>query len=124
MDITNSTVFIPGATSGIGLALAQRLQAAGSTVVIGGRRQSLLDSLAAEHGFGTVQIDVSDAASIEAAAASVLETHPSLDTLVTMSGIMRNEDLRSPTTSTTRSRSSRPTWSARSASSTRSCRTC
>ncbi|RPE82480.1 putative oxidoreductase [Curtobacterium sp. PhB137] len=96
MDITNSTVFIPGATSGIGLALAQRLQAAGSTVVIGGRRQSLLDSLAAEHGFGTVQIDVSDAASIEKAAASVLEAYPSLDALVTMSGIMRNEDLRSP----------------------------
>lgn len=96
MDITNSTVFIPGATSGIGLALAQRLQAAGSTVVIGGRRQSLLDSLAAEHGFGTVQIDVADASSIEAAAASVLDAYPSLDALITMSGIMRDEDLRDP----------------------------
>ncbi|OII11107.1 oxidoreductase [Curtobacterium sp. MCBA15_009] len=96
MDTTNSTVFIPGATSGIGLALAQRLQADGSTVVIGGRRQELLDSLAAEHGFGTVQIDVADASSIEAAAAAVLADHPSLNALVTMSGIMRNEDLRSP----------------------------
>ena len=96
MDITNSTVFIPGATSGIGLALAQRLQAAGSTVVIGGRRQALLDSLAAEHGFGTVQIDVADASSIEAAATSVLEAYPSLDALITMSGIMRDEDLRDP----------------------------
>ncbi|PYY62893.1 MULTISPECIES: SDR family NAD(P)-dependent oxidoreductase [unclassified Curtobacterium] len=95
MDITNSTVFIPGATSGIGLALAQRLQAAGSTVVIGGRRQALLDSLAAEHGFGTVQIDVSDADSIASAASTVLEAYPSLNTLITMSGIMRNEDLRS-----------------------------
>lgn len=95
MDITNSTVFIPGATSGIGLALAQRLQAAGSTVVIGGRRQALLDSLATEHGFGTVQIDVADASSIAAAAASVLDAYPSLDALITMSGIMRNEDLRS-----------------------------
>ena len=95
MDITNSTVFISGATSGIGLGLALSLQQAGSTVVIGGRRQSLLDSLAAEHGFGTVQIDVDDPASITAAAASVIETHPALDTLVTMSGIMRQEDLRS-----------------------------
>ncbi|PZF28186.1 SDR family oxidoreductase [Curtobacterium sp. MCPF17_051] len=95
MDITNSTVFIPGATSGIGLALAQRLQAAGSTVVIGGRRQALLDSLAAAHGFGTVQIDVSDADSIASAASTVLEAYPSLNTLITMSGIMRNEDLRS-----------------------------
>ncbi|WIB14914.1 SDR family NAD(P)-dependent oxidoreductase [Curtobacterium sp. MCPF17_050] len=96
MDTTNSTVFIPGATSGIGLALALRLQAAGSTVVIGGRRQALLDSLAEEHGLGTVQIDVADADSIRAAADQVLAAHPGLDTLVTMSGIMRNEDLRDP----------------------------
>ncbi|PZE91198.1 SDR family oxidoreductase [Curtobacterium sp. MCBD17_008] len=96
MDTTNSTVFIPGATSGIGLALALRLQAAGSTVVIGGRRQALLDSLAEEHGLGTVQIDVADADSIRAAADQVLAAHPGLDALVTMSGIMRNEDLRDP----------------------------
>lgn len=95
MDITNSTVFIPGATSGIGLGLAQRLQAAGSTVVIGGRRRALLDSLHDEYGLGTVELDVTDPASITAAAASVIESHPSLDTLVTMSGIMRAEDLRS-----------------------------
>jgi uncharacterized oxidoreductase len=96
MDTTNSTVFIPGATSGIGLALALRLQAAGSTVVIGGRRQALLDSLAEEHGLGTVQVDVADADSIRTAADQVLAAHPGLDTLVTMSGIMRNEDLRDP----------------------------
>ncbi len=96
MDTTNSTVFISGATSGLGLALAQRLQAAGSTVVIGGRRQDRLDALAAEHGFGTVAIDVADAASIATAAADVVERYPTLDAIVTMSGIMRNEDLRSP----------------------------
>ncbi|WP_349775051.1 SDR family NAD(P)-dependent oxidoreductase [Curtobacterium sp. MCSS17_015] len=96
MDTTNSTVFIPGATSGIGLALALRLQAAGSTVVVGGRRQALLDSLSEEHGFDTVQVNVADADSIRQAADSVLGTHPELDTLVTMSGIMRNEDLRDP----------------------------
>jgi uncharacterized oxidoreductase len=96
MDTTNSTVFIPGATSGLGLGLALRLQQAGSTVVIGGRRQQLLDSLAAEHGFDTVLVDVADAASITTAAATVLERHPDLDALVTMSGIMRDEDLRDP----------------------------
>lgn len=96
MDTTNSTVFISGATSGLGLALAQRLQAAGSTVVIGGRRQDRLDALAAEHGFGTVAIDVADADSIAAAAPDVIARYPELDTVVTMSGIMRNEDLRDP----------------------------
>lgn len=96
MDITNATVFIPGATSGIGLGLALRLQAAGSTVVIGGRRASLLESLHEEHGFDTVVVDVADPASIAAAATTVLAAHPDLDTLVTMSGIMRPEDLRDP----------------------------
>jgi len=96
MDTTNSTVFISGATSGLGLALARRLQAAGSTVVIGGRRRDRLDALAAEYGFGTVAIDVTDGDSIAAAAAEVIDRFPSLDTVVTMSGIMRNEDLRSP----------------------------
>lgn len=37
MDITNRTVFIAGATSGIGLELARRFAAAGSDVIVGGR---------------------------------------------------------------------------------------
>ncbi|NPC97004.1 SDR family oxidoreductase [Nocardioides sp. zg-DK7169] len=97
MRIHASTVFIPGATSGIGLALALRLRELGSTVVIGGRRGELLDQLAAEHpGLGTVQIDTADAKSIEAAAEEVLAAHPDLDVLVTMAGIMRAEDWTTP----------------------------
>jgi uncharacterized oxidoreductase len=96
MDITASTVFIPGATSGIGLALARRLRDAGSTVVIGGRRTALLAELAVSDGFDTVEIDVADPASITAAATTVLERHPSLDALVTMSGIMLAERLDDP----------------------------
>ena len=72
MDISGHTVFIPGATSGIGLALALRLQAAGSTVIVGGRRTALLDTLETEHGLAVVQIDTADPDSIRAAAADVL----------------------------------------------------
>lgn len=96
MDITRDTVFIPGATSGIGLALARRLQAHGATVIIGGRRQELLQRLADEHGFGTVRIDTSDAESIRAASAEVLQRWPELDALVLMAGIMVAEDWRTP----------------------------
>lgn len=96
MNITGRTIFIPGATSGIGLALAQRLQSAGATVIVGGRRTELLAQLRAEHGLDTVRIDVSDAASITAAAAEVLARHPQLDTVVAMAGIMVAEDWRSP----------------------------
>ena len=93
MRITDNTVFIPGATSGIGLALALALQAKGNTVIVGGRRAALLDQLATEHpGLGTVEIDTTDPASIAAATAQVVADHPELNVLITMAGIMRIED--------------------------------
>ncbi len=97
MDLTNSTVFIPGATSGIGLALAVALHEQGSTVVVGGRRTALLEQIAAEHpGIDTVRVDTTDPESIASAAKEVLERHPDLDTLVAMAGIMRAEDWHHP----------------------------
>jgi short-subunit dehydrogenase involved in D-alanine esterification of teichoic acids len=96
MNTTTDTVFIPGATSGIGLALAQRLQERGATVIIGGRRQELLDELAAAHGVGTVRIDTTDPASIRDAADEVIRRWPELDAIVLMAGIMVAEDWRSP----------------------------
>jgi uncharacterized oxidoreductase len=97
MNISGNTIFIPGSTSGIGLALALRLQAAGNTVIVGGRRADLLDQIAAEHpGLDTAQIDTTDPASIESAAKEVLARHPDLNVLVTMAGIMRVEDWRQP----------------------------
>ncbi len=97
MNITGNTIFIPGATSGIGLALALAWQERGNTVIIGGRRAGLLDQIAAEHpGIGTVTVDCADPASIEAAAAHLLARYPELNVLVTMAGIMRVEDWRKP----------------------------
>jgi uncharacterized oxidoreductase len=97
MNISGNTVFIPGATSGIGLALALALQSRGNTVIVGGRRASLLEQIAAAHpGIGTVVIDTTDAASIASAARQVLDRHPDLNVLVTMAGIMRVEDWRKP----------------------------
>lgn len=97
MQISGNTVFIPGATSGIGLALALALQARGNTVVVGGRRADLLERIAADHpGLDTVRIDTADPASVEAAAKEVLARHPDLNVLIAMAGIMRAEDWRRP----------------------------
>ncbi|PCE13944.1 oxidoreductase [Microbacterium sp. SZ1] len=93
MDISGNTIFIPGATSGIGLSLAQRFAERGNTVIVGGRRGELLERIAAENrGIDTVQIDTTDADSIRSAAAQVLAAHPDLNVLITMAGIMRAED--------------------------------
>jgi len=97
MNISGNTIFIPGSTSGIGLALALALQARGNTVIIGGRRTELLEQIAAEHpGLDTVQLDTADPASIDGAAKEVLARHPDLSVLVAMAGIMRIEDWHQP----------------------------
>ena len=77
MNITETnTIFIPGATSGIGLGLALRLQAEGNTVIVGGRRTALLEQIAAEHpDIDTIEIDTSDADSIAIAVSQLAERH-------------------------------------------------
>ncbi|QNA92751.1 MULTISPECIES: SDR family oxidoreductase [unclassified Microbacterium] len=93
MNISGNTIFIPGATSGIGLALALRLRDRGNTVIVGGRREERLTAIAAEHpGLHTVRIDTTDPRSIDEATRTVLTAHPAVNVLITMAGVMRAED--------------------------------
>lgn len=97
MNISGNTIFIPGSTGGIGLALALALQAKGNKVIVGGRRRGVLDQIAADHpDLDTVQIDTADPASIQAAARDVLDRHPDLNVLIPMAGIMNIEDWHNP----------------------------
>lgn len=99
MQISGNTIFIPGSTSGIGLALALALKAKGNTVIVGGRRTELLDAITAEHpDLGAVRIDTADPDSIKQAAEQVLVDYPSLNVVVTMAGIMNIEDWHQPAT--------------------------
>ncbi|MFE2373309.1 SDR family NAD(P)-dependent oxidoreductase [Streptomyces sp. NPDC059398] len=61
MKLTGNTVFIAGATSGIGLGLALSLHAAGNRVIVSGRREERLAQIVAENpGIESVLLDTTD----------------------------------------------------------------
>ncbi|KQQ20986.1 oxidoreductase [Rathayibacter sp. Leaf299] len=97
MKISGNTILLTGSTSGIGLGLALRLQEAGNTVIIAGRRRVLLDSITAEHpDLASVELDVADPDSIARAAASLAVSHPDLNVLVANAGIQLLENVLHP----------------------------
>jgi NADP-dependent 3-hydroxy acid dehydrogenase YdfG len=65
------TAVVTGASSGIGAATATRLAAEGFDVVVGARRMDRLSSLASSIGARALPLDLTDAASVAAFAASL-----------------------------------------------------
>ncbi|HKT64045.1 MAG TPA: SDR family NAD(P)-dependent oxidoreductase [Burkholderia sp.] len=82
---------VTGANKGIGLQIAKELTAKGFTVLVGARKLDL--GLAAAKSVGAdaqaIQLDVTDHASIAAAAAQIGSTLGRLDVLVNNAGISR-----------------------------------
>jgi hypothetical protein len=82
-------VFITGASSGIGAALARHYAQAGATVALTARRTEALHQLQAELGAATESYaaDVTDAASMARAAGAFLERHGAPDVVIACAGV-------------------------------------
>jgi uncharacterized oxidoreductase len=90
MHMTGNTILITGGTSGIGLALAERLLAAGNEIIVCGRRENLLAELKQQHSaIHTIASDTGNPAAREQLAADVIARFPQVNTLINNAGIQR-----------------------------------
>lgn len=96
MDPTNRTVLITGGASGIGLALAERFVAAGSQVLVCGRRPAKLQELKARlPEIHTFVCDIEKEGERQALLETVTAAFPNLDVLVNNAGIQQRVQLTS-----------------------------
>ncbi|WP_134765846.1 SDR family NAD(P)-dependent oxidoreductase [Nocardioides sp. 1609] len=82
-----TTTFITGANKGLGLETARRLAELGHTVILGARDPVRGAAAAADLGVRFVQVDVTDDASVHAAAADVESHEGHVDVLVNNAGV-------------------------------------
>lgn len=82
-------VFVSGASSGFGEAIARRFARDGARLVISGRRIERLENLAAELGVPTycLPLDVRDRAAVEASIAALPADFAAIDVLVNNAGL-------------------------------------
>ena len=94
MKMTGNTILITGGTSGIGRALAEAFHDRGNRVIVTGRRQALLDQIAAERpGLIGLPLDLDDVMALPRLSADLCARFPELNVLIANAGISRPEDM-------------------------------
>jgi uncharacterized oxidoreductase len=90
MQLSGNIVLITGGSSGIGLALAERFLAAGSEVIVCGRREGPLAELRGKHpAIHTIVSDTGSAADRQALFTEVVARFPKLNVVINNAGIQR-----------------------------------
>jgi uncharacterized oxidoreductase len=88
MKLSHNKILITGGASGIGRALAERFLKEDNQVIVCGRREEVLQELAANHpGMITRKCDLEDAAERESLFSWVRDQHPDLGVLINNAGI-------------------------------------
>ena len=89
-----STVFVSGASSGFGAAIARRFAASGARVIASARRAERLKDLATELGPSVfpVTLDVQDRAAVFAAVSDLPAEFAEIDVLVNNAGLALGQD--------------------------------
>ena len=97
MNLNNHTILITGATSGIGLGLAEKFLELNNQVIICGRREDRLKKIREKYpSIETRVCDMSDANAREVLAEWIIKNHPSLDILVNNAGVQLSVNLTEP----------------------------
>lgn len=91
-DLTGKIALVTGASSGIGIGIAEALHRQGATVVLTGRREAELNAVAAQLGerAHVIAADLADPAAPAALVDQVEAAHGKLDILVNNAGFTRD----------------------------------
>ena len=101
MSLKYNKVLVIGATSGIGLAYAEKVIEDGKKAIVVGRRKENLDAFVEKHGNGKAEalvFDITKLDKIPQFAADITKKHPDLDCIILNSGIQRGFDFSKPET--------------------------
>lgn len=94
MKRTGNTILVTGGGSGIGAAIAHRLDDLGNTVIVAGRgMHSLQQTIAGRSNMSALEYDAADAGAVASFCETLTRKHPSLNVIFNGAGIMKFEKI-------------------------------